>query len=73
MSTDAIRDVLDLPINERLRFVQEIWDSITQTPVLIPLTGAEKRELDRRLEAYKRDPESGRPWDEVKSSLLGET
>jgi putative addiction module component (TIGR02574 family) len=72
MSTVAIGDVLDLPVGERLRFVHEIWNSIIQSPDALPLTEAERCELDRRLDNYLRNPEGGRSWETVKASLLGE-
>lgn len=33
------------------------------------LTEAQKRVLDRRLEAYRRDPEAGVTWEELKAMI----
>lgn len=42
-----------LPIEERLRLVEDIWDSIAEeanaTPDVLPLTDAQCAELDRRI------------------------
>lgn len=63
-------DLLDLPIEERLRLLELLWDSIADFPEAIPLTDAQKRELDRRLEDVAKHPESGSPWSEVKARIL---
>ncbi len=70
MEDASIGSVLELPVDQRLRLVQVIWDSIVQDPSALPLSDADRAELDRRLEAFKRDPSSGRSWEEVKARLL---
>jgi putative addiction module component (TIGR02574 family) len=63
-------DVLELPVSERLELVGDIWDSIAQAPDAVELTEAQRVELERRLEAYRRDPNAGSPWTEVKARIL---
>lgn len=58
-----------LSVAERILLVQELWDSIAGTPEAVTLTDAQKRDLERRLEAYGDDPKSGSPWEEVKDRL----
>jgi putative addiction module component (TIGR02574 family) len=58
-----------LSIPERIRLVEEIWDSIAETPEEIPLTDAQRAELDRRLAAYEVDPEAGPTWEAVRAQL----
>ena len=70
MKPIRLSDVLELPVEERLELVGEIWDSIAQVPGAIELTEAQRAELDRRLEAYRRDPKAGSPWAEVKARIL---
>jgi putative addiction module component (TIGR02574 family) len=53
--------------------VEDIWDSIAQCPEAIPVTDSQLIELDRRLEAYHRNPESGSPWDVVKKRIKEST
>jgi putative addiction module component (TIGR02574 family) len=65
-----LSDVLELPVSERLELVGDIWDSIAQAPEAIDLTEAQRAELERRLEAYRRDPKAGSPWSEVKARIL---
>jgi putative addiction module component (TIGR02574 family) len=63
-------DTLELPISERIQLVTEIWESIAECPDQIKLTDATKELLARRLEASRRNPEAGSPWEEVKSRIL---
>jgi len=50
-----------LPLDERLRLVEDLWDSIAADQAALPLTDDQKRELDRRLNAYEADGSPGRP------------
>ena len=50
----------DLPIEERIRVVEDLWDSITADQKALPLTAEQKAELDRRLDAYEVDKNRGR-------------
>ena len=70
MEDASFGSVLDLPVDQRLRLVQALWDSIVRDPSTLPLTDAERTELDRRLEDFKRNPSSGSSWEEVKARLL---
>ena len=51
MSTKAA-DILELSVAERIQLVEDIWDSIAAAPETVPLNEDQKKELDRRLEAY---------------------
>ena len=44
-----------LPLNERIKLVEDLWDSIAADQKVLPLTPAQRVELDRRLEAYERE------------------
>ena len=55
----------ELPVGERIRLVEELWDSIASDQNAIPLTSAQKAELDRRLDDYEALKDAGRPMDEV--------
>jgi len=64
MSTQ-LEDILQLSVTERIQLAEDIWDSIAANPESLPLTDAERQELDRRLEAYARDPDEGVSWDDL--------
>lgn len=50
-----------LPVNERLRLVEDLWDSIASDQNALPLTPEQQAELDQRLDAYEADGYPGRP------------
>lgn len=56
--------------NERLELVQEIWDSIAAEDGTIPLSQAQREELDRRLVAYRANPDAAMDWEDVESEAL---
>ena len=49
-----------LPIDERIKLVEELWDSIAADQEALLLTMEQKAELDRRLDAYEADRNRGR-------------
>jgi putative addiction module component (TIGR02574 family) len=70
MSTALLTaNVLNLSIPERIQLVEDIWDTIAEVPESVNLTEAQKAELDRRLEAYHRNPEEGSPWSAVRDRI----
>ena len=54
-----------LPIDERIRLVEDIWDSIAADQVALSLTDEQRDELDRRLDAYESDKLKGREATDV--------
>ena len=68
----SISDVLELSPAERLQLVEEIWDSIASVPDSIEVTEAQRRALDRRLEAFRANPTAGDPWEVVKARITRE-
>ena len=49
----------DLPLEARLKLVEDLWDSIAAEEADIPLTDAQRRLLDERLNEYELDGEPG--------------
>ena len=60
-------DALTVP--ERIQLVEDLWDSIAVSEVDIPVTTAQRDELDRRIEAHRVAPQSATPWDEARASI----
>ncbi len=50
----------DLPVEDRIKLVEDLWDSIAADQQILPLTAEQRDELDRRLDAYKTDKNRGR-------------
>jgi putative addiction module component (TIGR02574 family) len=59
-----------MSLEDRLRLVQDMWDSIAATPEQLPLTEAQRSELERRLAAHAANPQDVVPWEEVKAKAL---
>lgn len=50
----------ELPVDQRLRLVEDLWDSIAADQNVLPLQEAQRAELDARLDAYAADGNPGR-------------
>jgi putative addiction module component (TIGR02574 family) len=50
----------ELPVEERMKLVEDLWDSIAEDRKALPATPEQKAELDRRLKAYEVDKNHGR-------------
>jgi putative addiction module component (TIGR02574 family) len=60
-----------LPAEDRLALAEELWDSVAAHPESVPITEAQRQDLQRRLEAFRDNPKAGSPWEEVKARLRG--
>ena len=58
-------EIDELTSDERLRLIEDLWESLRQKPQSVPLTKAHQEELDRRLDELESDGPSGIAWDEV--------
>ncbi|MDY0002000.1 MAG: addiction module protein [Polyangia bacterium] len=59
----------ELSVPERIELLQRLWDELAASPEEIGLTEAQRAELDRRLEDYRRDPDAGVSWESLRDSL----
>ena len=60
-----------LSADQRLQLVGELWDSLASTSVSVPLSDAQRAELQIRLEIHNAQPLAGTPWPEVRERLTG--
>ena len=58
-----------LPFDERIRLVEDLWDSIASDQQSLALTTEQKAELDRRLDAYELDKDRGQLATDVVSRI----
>lgn len=65
----SLAEILELPIEERIQLVEDVWDSIAEVPDATPLTDEQKAELDRRLDAYNKNPAAGSSWEIVRERI----
>lgn len=59
-----------LPVDERLTLVEDLWDSIAADSAAVPLTDAQRLELQKRIEEDDAHPDDVVPWESVKASTL---
>jgi len=64
-----VADVVKLSVAERIRVVEDIWDSIAGIPEAVPVTKEQKKELNKRLAAYRGNPKRGCSWQGLKQRL----
>ena len=70
MAMDLTKQAQNLSIPDRIRLVEEIWDTIAEENEAFELTDAQKRELDRRLNLARTSSRRGRTWDEIKAEFM---
>jgi putative addiction module component (TIGR02574 family) len=70
MKEIPVADLFELPVAERLRLIELLWDSIAAEPEAVSIPDELKAELDRRLADFEADPEGGSSWEEVRSRIL---
>jgi putative addiction module component (TIGR02574 family) len=67
--TATLNEIVTLNIEDRIRLVQAIWDSIANDPAYPDLTEQQKRELDARIEDYDLNPDNVLTYDQIKASI----
>jgi putative addiction module component (TIGR02574 family) len=55
---------------DRIHLVQDLWDSIHDDAMAVPLTAEQRAELQRRDADMESGTVRGIPWEQVKKSLL---
>ena len=65
MKQGLIAEILALPVAERVRLVEAVWDSISAVPEALPLSQWQRDELERRLAEFEADPDAGSSLEEV--------
>jgi len=70
MTMPAI-DIDKLTTDQRLRLLEQLWESLRKTPDALPLTAPQREELDRRLDELDQGDVATIPWEEVKRQLHG--
>ena len=68
--SNPLDEIASLSVDERIRLVEAIWDSITSEPGQPELTESQQRELERRLAAHRASPDDVVPWEDAKAQAL---
>jgi len=68
MSVARIKsDFNELPNEDKIRLVQELWDAIADAGAAFVLTPEQEAELDSRYRRYKSDPSRAIPLTDVEA------
>ena len=71
MKTISASDIAEMPVEQRIQLVEDIWDSIAEVPESVEVPAWHKRALDKRLDAYHANPDEGSLWSEAKKRIMG--
>lgn len=58
-------DIQSLATEDKLELIEQIWESLSANPQSVPLTVAQREELDRRLDEMEADGGDGIPGEQV--------
>ena len=59
----------ELSVEEKLDYVQSLWDRIAAEPVAVPVPGWHLQVIEERLNQSQSAPRAGRSWDEFREEL----
>jgi len=59
----------ELTVDERIDFVQSLWDRIAATPGQVPVPDWHRNIIRERLESYRTHPDAGRSWMDVRTEI----
>jgi putative addiction module component (TIGR02574 family) len=71
MILERIPDLRKLSAAEKLLLVTELWDDLAAHPTEVPVAREQIAELDRRMEAYRRNPDQITSWEAIQERILG--
>jgi putative addiction module component (TIGR02574 family) len=63
------KEIQSLSVADRLQLLEDIWDSLVDTPEAVPVADAQRKELARRRRAYARNPSATKSWTQVRARL----
>ena len=68
MSRPAIK-IDKLNVEERLELIESLWESLVVDSSNIPVTDAQKKMLDERLDEIDAGDDAGIPWENLKARI----
>jgi putative addiction module component (TIGR02574 family) len=69
--TELIEKMRPMPAEEKRAFVEKVWEEFGDELGWVDpdLTPEQASELERRLTEFKKNPQSGIPWEQVEAEL----
>ena len=65
--TDLAPELARLSPRQRLDLIESLWESLDEKDV--PVTDAQRAELDRRIAGFDQDAAESIPWDQLRAEL----
>lgn len=59
-----------LPVSDRLRLIEDVWDSLADAPETVAVPDWHRGELDKRIAAHEQAPAATSPWTDVKAKIV---
>lgn len=69
----TLDQLITLPIPERIRLVQALWDSIVVEDPPAPLTDEQRETFARRAAELQENPGIALTWQQIKSRIKGQS
>ena len=70
MILETIPAVNGMTAAEKLLLVGELWDDLAAHPTEVPVSREQIDELDRRMQAYRRDPSQVTSWEAIQQRIF---
>ena len=62
-------EIQALPLEQKMRLVEDLWDSIAAGVERLPVPDSQLEELHQRKARFDANPDSGKSWAEVERRL----
>ena len=72
MMSVTLDEIRRMTVTERLKLIGDVWETLLEEEEALPLSEAQAREIQRRLESYRRGPDAGISWEEFQAQLEAE-
>lgn len=70
MSDESIRaEIAKLSYEDKLRLANDLWDEIERESEGLPLTDAQREEVERRVREHEANPGQYQTWEEVRREI----
>jgi putative addiction module component (TIGR02574 family) len=69
MNIELLGSARKLSLSERVELFDAIWETLQQDGYEPPLSAAQEKELDHRLEAHRQNPHDVVSWEEIQRDV----
>lgn len=67
--TGSVENIKKLSTSEKILIIEDIWESIITSQHNYSINETHKKLLNERLEAYNKNPDEGKSWEDVKKTI----